>query len=237
MKQAPEAMRDADSGTLAEQLFHSLTEAILLGELAPGTKISEPILAQRYGVSRGPLREALHRLQERRLIVRSANHGARVIVPTPQMLASIFAVRETLEGLAAKEAATLMSDDELAALADGVRCHERELQGSEAGRHNALGKADEDFHFRIAQASQNPLLIDLLCNQLYPLLRLYRSRNDNSSLRKRALTEHQRVLSALRDHDPEMAELAMKRHIASAKARRTMAIQSGSDLDPETEKI
>lgn len=230
-------MRDADSGTLAEQLFHSLTEAILLGELAPGTKISEPILAQRYGVSRGPLREALHRLQERRLIIRSANHGARVVEPTPQMLASIFAVRETLEGLAAKEAATLMSDDELASLADGVRRHERELQGSEAGHHNALGKADEDFHFRIAQASQNPLLIDLLCNQLYPLLRLYRSRNDNSSLRERALTEHQRVLSALRDRDPEMAELTMKRHIASAKVRRTVALQSGFHSDFETEKI
>ncbi len=228
-------MSDVDaSGTLAEQLFHTLTEAILRGELAPGAKISEPVLAQRYGVSRGPLREALHRLQERRLIVRSANHGARVVEPTPQMLASIFAVRETLEGLAAKEAATLMSDDELAALADGVRRHERELQDSEAGRHNALGKADEDFHFRIAQASQNPLLIDLLCNQLYPLLRLYRSRNDNSSLRQRALTEHKRVLSALCDRDPEMAELTMKRHIASAKVRRTTALQTCSLSKSET---
>ena len=61
---------------MAEWLFRTLNEAILGGELAPGSKISEPLLAKRYGVSRGPLREALHRLQERRLITRSANQGA-----------------------------------------------------------------------------------------------------------------------------------------------------------------
>jgi DNA-binding GntR family transcriptional regulator len=144
------------------------------------------------------------------------------------MLASIFDVREALEGLAAKEAAARISNEELAALTDSVRRHERQLEGIEPEQHNALGTADGDFHFRIAQASGNPLLIDLLCNQLYPLLRLYRSRNDNRSLRQRALTEHQRVLSALSDHDPEMAELTMKRHIASAKVRRTMALQTGS---------
>lgn len=222
----PDADEDA-TGTLAEQLFHMLTEAILQGELAPGSKISEPMLAQRYGVSRGPLREAMHRLQERRLIVRTANHGARVVQPTPEMLAGIFTVREALEGLAAREAATRMTDDEISALAACVRRHESELQDWVDGRHNALGKADEDFHFRIAQASRNPLLIELLCHQLYPLLRLYRSRNDNRTLRQRALVEHQRVLGALADRDPQLAELTMQRHIASARTRRTLALGAG----------
>ncbi|MBX9761127.1 MAG: GntR family transcriptional regulator [Beijerinckiaceae bacterium] len=225
--QRPSETDEDAAGTLAEQLFHSLTEAILQGELAPGSKISEPLLAQRYGVSRGPLREALHRLQERRLIVRTANHGARVVQPTPEMLASIFDVREALEGLAAREAAARMSDEELSGLADCVRRHEGELQAWVSGRHNALGKADEDFHFRIAQASRNPLLIELLCHQLYPLLRLYRSRNDNRTLRQRALVEHQRVLGALADRDPQLAELTMQRHIASARTRRTLALGAG----------
>lgn len=216
---------DAESaGTLAEQLFHRLTDAILQGELPLGSKISEPLLAQRYGVSRGPLREAMHRLQERHLIVRSANQGARVIETTPQTLASIFSIREVLEGLAAREAATMMSDADIEALAEGVRRHEAEVAGMIAGRHNALGKADEDFHFRIAKAGKNPLLIDLLCNQYYPLLRLYRSRRDNPALRARALVEHQRILAAIQDRDPEMAELMMRRHIASAKARRSEAM-------------
>ena len=210
--------------TLAEHLFHQLTEAILKGDLPLGSKISEPALAARYGVSRGPLREALHRLQERNLIVRSANHGARVVETTPQMLRSIFAVREALEGLAAREAAHSMPDAEIALLAEGVRRHEAEIAGHVEGRHNALGKADQDFHFRIAKASGNPLLIDLLCNQFYPLLRLYRSRKDNIALRTRALIEHQRILAAIQDRDPEMAEMTMRRHIQRARERRAEAM-------------
>ncbi len=64
------------------------------GDLPLGSKISEPALAKLYGVSRGPLREALHRLQERKLITRSANQGARVIQRTPEMLYHLFTVRE-----------------------------------------------------------------------------------------------------------------------------------------------
>lgn len=212
-------------GTLAEQLFHRLTNAILTGELPAGSKLSEPVLAQRYGVSRGPLREALHRLQERQLVVRSTNQGARVVEPTPDKLAAIFAVREVMEGLAAREAATRMTDEERARLHEGVRRHEAQLREGATGGHNALGQADEDFHFRIAQASQNPLLIELLCSQLYPLLRLYRSREDSHALRERALVEHQRVLAAIEDRDGELAELLMRRHIANARLRRMRALE------------
>jgi DNA-binding GntR family transcriptional regulator len=220
---APDFMGEAQ-GTLAEQLFRSLTEAILQGDLPLGSKISEPLLAERYGVSRGPLREALHRLQERHLVVRAANQGARVVETTPQMLNAIFGVREVLEGLAAREATTRMSDDEIAQLAEGVRRHEAQLAGLAPGQHNALGAADKDFHFRIAQGSRNPLLIELLCNQFYPLLRLYRSRRDNLTLRTRALIEHQRIIAAIEDRDPELAEMMMRRHIAQARRRRAEAM-------------
>ena len=212
------------SQTLAEQLFHRLTDAILQGELPLGSKISEPALAQRYGVSRGPLREALHRLQERQLITRVPNQGSRVVEASLEMLNSIYGVREVLEGLAAREAARNMGSDEIEALAEGVRRHEAEIAGLQPGMHNALGAADRDFHFRIAQASGNPLLIEYLCNQFYPLLRLYRSRSDNIALRTRALVEHKRILDAIRDHDPELAEIMMRRHIRSAGERRAEAM-------------
>jgi DNA-binding GntR family transcriptional regulator len=211
-------------GTLAEQLFHRLTEAILQGELPLGTKISEPSLAQRYGVSRGPLREALHRLQERHLITRTANQGARVIQATPERLNALFSVREMLEGLAAREAATKITETELNELREGIRHHEAGLLGLEPGQHNALGTADRDFHFRIAQASRNELLIQLLCAELYPLLRLYRSRNDNPGLRQRAVVEHKRICDAIEDRDPDLAEIMMRRHVASARIRRLQAM-------------
>lgn len=207
-------------GTLAERLFHQLMEAILRGELPLGSKISEPLLARRYGVSRGPLREALHRLQERRLITRLANQGARVVEATPEMLNSIFGIREVLEGLAVRDATINMSDEELASLAESVRQHELQLPAAPPGALMALGTADRDFHFRIAQASNNPLLIQLLCTELYPLLRLYRSRPDDRLLRARALVEHKRILAAMEDRDPDLAELLMRRHIAGARKRR-----------------
>ena len=218
--------RDEDAQqTLAEQIFERLTQAILQGELPPGSKISEPALAQRYGVSRGPLREALHRLQERQLITRSANFGSRVVEATPGMLANLFAVREALEGVAAREAARNMTEQEMADLRQAVDRHEAELASLQAGRHNALGSADQDFHFRIAQASGNPTLIALLCDQLYPLLRLYRSRRDSPELRAHALVEHRRILSAIEERDTEVAELLMRRHVSNAARRRAEALK------------
>ncbi|WP_233124991.1 GntR family transcriptional regulator [Agrobacterium vaccinii] len=212
-------------GTLAERLFHQLTEAILMGEIPLGSKISEPALAQRFGVSRGPLREAMHRLQERRLITRTANQGARVTEATPERLSSLFSVREMLEGLAAREAAFKMTSEDFLKLRETIEHHEAGLAGLEPGQHNALGTVDRDFHFQIAQSSQNDLLIKLLCEELYPLLRLYRSRNDSLVLRQRAVVEHKRIYDAITDRDADLAEIMMRRHIGSAKIRRVEAMQ------------
>lgn len=214
-------------GTLAEQLFDQLTEAILQGEIPLGSKLSEPLLAQKYNVSRGPLREALHRLQERCLITRSANHGARVIEATPERLNELFEVREMLEGLAARSAAVNMTGSEREALLTIVENQEAQIAGLQPEVHTALGAADRDFHFQIAQASRNPLLIGLLCAELYPLLRLYRSRNDNIALRERSAVEHRRIYDAIIDKDPDVAEMMMRRHIASARARRIEALRYG----------
>jgi len=217
------------SGTLAEQLFHKLKEAIMQGELPLGSKISEPALARRYGVSRGPLREALHRLQERKLITRSANQGARVIERTPQALHDLFVVREALEGIAIREAVLRCSEEELDALRDSVVWHDRALQSLSPHEPYVLGSPDHDFHFLIAYASRNPLLIELLCSELYPLLRLFRSKLDDSPERRRqTIMEHQRILTAMEERDAELAEMLMRRHIAAARRSR-------EELFPETE--
>ncbi len=221
-------------GTLAERLFHQLTEAILLGEIPLGSKISEPALAQRFGVSRGPLREAMHRLQERRLITRTANQGARVTEATPERLSSLFSVREMLEGLAAREAAVKMTSADFLKLRETIEHHEAGLAGLEPGQHNALGTVDRDFHFQIAQSSQNDLLIKLLCEELYPLLRLYRSRNDSLVLRQRAVVEHKRIYDAITDRDADLAEIMMRRHIGSAKIRRVEAMQRDMPFEEAT---
>jgi DNA-binding GntR family transcriptional regulator len=209
------------AGTLAERLVEKLTDAIMQGELPLGSKISEPALARRYGVSRGPLREALHRLQERKLITRSANLGARVVERTPQALYELFVVREALEGIAAREAVLRCSEDDLAALHDSVVRHEAELRALSEYEPHVPGSPSHDFHFLIAHASRNPFLISLLCEELYPLLRVFRAQaNESIERRQQSVMEHKRILTAMQERDADLAEILVRRHIAAARRSR-----------------
>ena len=228
-QQSDEALDPTGEGqTLAEQVYHRLSADILSGELAPGAKISEPALAQQYGVSRGPLREALHRLQERKLITRSANQGARVVKLTPETLVELFAVREALEGMAARLAALHATKTDIAAMR---ACLGEGPEGPDEPRPSH----DDDFHFAVAQCSRNPMLIQLLCGELSPLLRLYRGQPGSPRPHAhRAILEHGRVIAAIEDRDPDLAELMMRRHIAAARARRGIALggQGAPDVLP-----
>ncbi len=214
-----------DGGTLAEKVYRRLSTAILAGELAPGAKLSEPALAREYGVSRGPLREALHRLQERKLITRSANQGPRIVRPSPEALAELFVVREALEGMAARLAARHATDTEIAALRAAV-LRSADATPAEASAAAVLDEQhDRDFHFAIAQCSRNPMLIDLLCAELYPLLRLYRGTPTGFRPHgRRPVVEHERIVAAIEDRDPDLAEMLMRRHIAAARLRRETAL-------------
>jgi len=209
---------DASERTLARQLFKRISEAIIRGDLPAGSKISEPALAKQYGVSRGPLREALHRLEERRLVTRIPHVGPRVSTFTVNMLREIFIVREALEGIAAREAARNGTPEEIAAIRAS---HERFAEvygGTQSPAPYRRGSADADFHFLIAQASHNPTLISLLCSDLDLLLRFYRSRlHDLVGRVPRVLVEHARIVEAIEERDPDMAELHMRRHIAAAR--------------------
>lgn len=210
----------AGERTLAEQLFRLISEAIVRGELPAGSKISEPALATKYGVSRGPLREALYRLQERRLVTRLPHIGARVAPLSLGVLQEIFITREALEGMAAREAARNGTVEELAAIR---AAHDAFVSGHVSARPEPRsyirGTADADFHFLIAQASHNPTLITLLCTDLDLLLRFYRSQMQHLVGRvPRVLVEHARIVEAIEERDEEMAEFHMRRHIAAARA-------------------
>ncbi|MFC7612106.1 GntR family transcriptional regulator [Teichococcus aestuarii] len=213
---APEVSLPAD-GALERALFQRLSEAIIRGEIPLGAKLSEPALSRQYGVSRGPLREALNRLEERRLVERTPRLGARVVSLSATTFREIYGVREALEGLAARAAAHAMGEADLARLRAILAVQEASLEGDGEHAPNALGGMDEDFHVAIARAAGNGLLIGLLCGDLYQQLRLYRSQLRKVAGRgRRAVTEHRRILDAIEDRDPEMAEWQMRRHIAAS---------------------
>lgn len=203
--------------TKSENLTEYLIEAIVEGELAPGSKISEPELAKRFQVSRGPLREALMRVEGLGLIERIPHIGARVTQLSPTKLVELYAVREALEGMAARLAARNITEIELASLESLLSTHSTHIDQVE-GASYFHQQGDFDFHYRIIQASRNQQLIGLLCDELYHLLRMYRYQSPRSHSRPvEALEEHKFILRAIRQRDEELAEMLMRRHIACSR--------------------
>jgi len=210
------AGRDA-SGTIPERIFSILREAIVEGDIPAGSKISEPELARAYGISRGPLREAIGRLEACGLVVRRANVGARVVTLSSKQLLEIFHVREALEGMAARLAAQNMSDEEIADLRHLLEQHGEQIE-RDVDHAYFQREGDLDFHYRIVQGSHNTRMIELLCNDLYHLVRLYRYQFGMASKRgPRAFVEHEHIVDAIERRDPEMAELMMRAHVRASR--------------------
>ena len=201
--------------TLGDRVYEQLLRAILNGEIAPGSHITEVELARRFGVSRGPLREAIRKLEQRRLVVHTVHVGARVVEMSMDRIIEVFLVREAMEGMAARLAAQRMTEAEIDGLANLLDVHAHEL--SERSVY-AQYDGDQDFHCRIASGARNDLIEELLSGDLYYLLRLYRAQHSSSPDRgERALVEHRRIVDAIRDRDGELAEMLMRRHIANAR--------------------
>lgn len=206
-----------DSETLSEHVFRRIQAAIVKGEIAPGSKISEPELARTYGISRGPLREAIHRLEGQRLLVRVPHVGARVVSLSHAELIELYEIRESLEGMACRLAAERMTQAEIDELRRVLDLHERDA-AFQAGVGYYQQEGDFDFHYRIIQGSGNKTLSQMLCGELYQLVRMYRLQFSATPNRPRqAFTEHHRILDAIAERDGELAELLMRRHIAASK--------------------
>lgn len=213
-----EASNGAEALTLADRVFTDIQNAIVKGELAPGTKMSEAELAARYGVSRGPLREALRRLEGRKLLTRIPHVGVRVVSLSFEELIQIYHVREAMEGMAARLAALYMPAEEVQGLKDLLAQHEKQAELQE-GRAYFQDEGDFDFHYRIVQGSRNEVLSQMLCGELYHRVRLYRYQFSVTEGRpQKAFGEHHRIIEAIEARDAEMAEILMRRHISSARA-------------------
>ena len=204
--------------TRAEELFFTLRQMIVEGGIPHARKISEPELASQFQVSRSTLRDALSRLKSIGLLSSRPNVGYSVISLSQAHLIDIFHVRESLEGMACKLAANNITPTQLKQLQALLSFHETS-DGLQSGEAYIQEEKDRDFHFLIVQASHNPMLIDLLCEKLYFLVRMYRYQFGMVSVRaKQALLEHQHIAHALEAGDGEFAEILMRRHIAHARA-------------------
>lgn len=206
------------SPNLSALAYERLESAILQGGFEPGERLSESALARRYGISRGPLREAIGRLESRGLVERELNRSARVVSPDGPDLLHLLTVRESLEGMACRLAAEHMSDADIDALENLLRDH-ADTEPVRSGRGYFQGADTRDFHQTILKASANPRLIAMLGGELYPLLRLCRHQISTRPGRPAAaLAEHRDIVAALRSRDGDRAEAAMRHHIRQSRA-------------------
>lgn len=203
--------------SLVDALAERIEAAIISGDLQPGSKLSEQALAASLGVSRGPLREAIRRLEGRKLLQRTPNIGVHVASLSLNDLFEVLVVREALEGMACALAAKNMTDAELKALAELLDQHQQQKSVQEGTGYYQESK-DFDFHFRIVKGSRNIRLVQMLCEDLYYLLRVYRYKSSTKPGRaKQALREHKDIVAALMRRDPADAEQKMRQHIRNAR--------------------
>ncbi|MFT2111672.1 GntR family transcriptional regulator [Marinomonas sp. 2405UD68-3] len=222
------AQKKTKTQTISEELVTSLSHSIIQGELKQGSKISETELAQQYGVSRGPLREAIVTLEGLGLVTRAANIGARIVKLNTKDMIHTFSVRESLEGMAARLAVDHISDQELRDLYNLLDTHEDYLTQNNGDRY-IQQEGNYDFHNRIIKASRNPKLIALLIDELYSLVRMYRQQTANSRPDPlQALKEHRSILDAIANKETDLAELLMRRHISRSRNVLETALKNQS---------
>lgn len=191
-----------------------MLERIYSGNLPAGSVVNEATLALEFGVSRGPVREAVRRLQGIQLVSREPYLKARVVNLTARAAVELFEMRAALEGYACRLAAERMHEGETGLLLDDLeRAHQSRLRG-----HSSIpaGKVF-DFHERIVRGSGNQRIIDALCGDLYHLLRIYRRKSGAVPERKQAaFTEHWQIARAIHGRDGDLAESLMRSHIERA---------------------
>lgn len=211
--------------TLSDGAFERIQNAIVTGQIAPGTRISEQYLSTTFGIGRGPLREAIRRLEGRRLVVRTPHAGVRVASLSYDELIELYHVREALEGMACRLAAQNMTAAEIAGLRDVLSMHEQH-SGLQANQSYYRQEGDLDIHYLIIQGSKNRTLSELLCGDLYHLLRMYRYRFSATPKRpQQAFAEHHSIIEAIADRDSELAEMLMRRHISASRRNIEQSMQ------------
>lgn len=204
--------------------YDHLLAAIEAGELTPGTRLRETELAATLGISRTPVREALHRLHAMGLAQHGPQRGLVVAHLTYDQLRQLFAVRQGLEGMATRLAAEHASRHEVAVLQEMVASDRNVTDPQELSRRNKL------FHKQIVRASHNSYMIEALDSLRIHLSLLPGSTYQLAERVTSAQKEHEEIVAAIADGDGDMAEAVARNHIVSGYKIRLARISSGNGL-------
>lgn len=204
---------DESTKSLEEKVYLALEDAILSGEYKRGDALTEMSLCKKLGVSRTPVRSALHRLSEEGLIEVVPNRGAIVVGMNDDDLADIYKIRIRLEGLASSMAAERINEEEKSALAETVELSEFYLGKGDVEK---LKELDTNFHIIIYKASGNRTLSKIL-SELHRNIRSYRKLSLTVPGRlEKSIEEHKDILAAIQSGDAKRADEITSHHIENA---------------------
>ena len=206
-------MKDFKSVSLADQVFEKLENDIITGVYPRGEILTELKLVEQLGVSRTPIREALRRLEQERLIADSGK-GSIVLGITEDDLLDIMNIRQRIEGLVAYYAARNMNEEGRQKLTHIVDLQEFYHAKGDADR---LQQVDDQFHDLICQLSGRTVLMDTLIPLHRKTRRFRRISLQDPTRTGKTKQEHRAIYEALVSGNADMAKVLMKEHITNAK--------------------
>lgn len=218
MTKALPAHSTTPASSLSSELTNTLRDAIISGDIAQGSKLSETKLAQELDVSRGPLREAIRRLEGMKLIHHVPQHGARVVTLDLELILQIYDAREALESKAVGLAALAMSSKEIDQLHRLIEVQSNQMKENSSAQVPA--ESDYAFHEMVIRGSKNRVIEHALLKELYHLIKMFRYQNPAMrNSHNNSLVEHRQIVYAIEQRDAVLAEVTMRRHIVHARTR------------------
>ena len=213
---------------LRNVVFNTLRDAILRGELTPGERLMEIPLAQKLGVSRTPVREAISMLEREGLAVTYPRRGARVAKMSEKDLDDVLEIREVLDTLAVSLACDNMTDEDLDRLEQAVDSFEESTKSKDV---RSIVKQDENFHNIIYECSNNSRLRMILTNLKEQMYRFRFEYVKDSSTYPTLIAEHREILLGLRARDKEQLVKLTKTHLNNQMNRVREIIKTQNDED------
>ncbi len=195
---------------LRDVVFNTLRQAILTGELKPGERLMEIHLADKLGVSRTPIREAIRKLELEGLVTMIPRRGAEVAKITEKSMKDVLEVRRTLDALSAELACQRISEEEKEALKQACINFEEAVKTKDA---KIIAKADVALHDIIATATGNQRLIQLINNLAEQMYRYRFEYLKDLSQHENIIKEHRIIYESIVNKDIEAASSMAKTHI------------------------
>lgn len=195
---------------LRDVVFNTLRQAILKGELAPGERLMEIQLAERLGVSRTPIREAIRKLELEGLVLMIPRKGAEVAKISEKSLRDVLEVRRSLEELAIELACQRMTAEEIEQLEEMQKAFRVAI---DKGDVMAIAESDEHYHDIIYYGTGNARLVQILNNLREQMYRYRLEYIKDADKRQILQIEHENILKAIKGRRVAEAKDAMREHI------------------------